>query len=180
MQTYNHMEQQSLMIHMVSPAADVRKSNYNTLVYSYYCMFLIHKFKQLCSCQKQIRIMPIMLFFSDILLAVPCSLLYHNIKEITSRTMVKEMENTKRDRKAPPPELRHFLLGYPPLMTSEGKRGDGGEEKVSVKLPGSIRVCYLEDLRVQCTLMDLSGRQSALDQPVRSAWKEALSLLFSL
>lgn len=39
--------------------------------------------------------------------------------------------------KAPPSELRHFLLGYPPLMTSEGKRRDGGEEKVNVK-PGRV------------------------------------------
>lgn len=57
--------------------------------------------------------------------------------------MAKEMGEKKiESAQAPPSELRHFLLGYPPpLMTSEGKRRDGREEKVSVKLAGFLRVC---------------------------------------
>lgn len=38
------------------------KSNSNIIVYSYYFMFLIHKFKQLCSCQKKKIWKGIMLF----------------------------------------------------------------------------------------------------------------------
>lgn len=73
----------------------------------------------------------------------------HYIRVLTPRTMVKEMgerEKKKIERaKAPPSaELRHFLLGYPPLMTSAGKRRDGGEEKVNAKLAESIRACSPE------------------------------------
>lgn len=79
-------------------------------------------------------------FSSDILLSAPRTPLHKcdNTQDYGKRN---GGEKKIQRAKAPPSEQRHFLLGYPPLVTSEGERRDGGKEKVNVKLAESIRAC---------------------------------------
>jgi len=81
---------------------------------------------------------------SEILLSVPSTPLHK-----TDNTQDNARSNERRQRtQATPSDLRHFLLGYPPIMTLDSKRRDGGEEKVSVELAESIRTHPPEGSRV--------------------------------
>lgn len=99
----------------------------------------------------------------------------------------EEKKKKKRQQaQAPPSELRHFLLGYPLLVTFQGKekRWRRGKSECK-KLAESIRACSPEALKGSEPALTfhafLSDKQSARDRPRRGvAGNEALSPLFSL